>query len=88
MHGNKGLFKVNRFFLMECMTEAQVNNLRRWELEECEWKIAQQLRDILQVRNCVTLWVRTITYSICTGIRVLPSALITPVLVLPLSCLL
>ncbi|EPT02312.1 hypothetical protein FOMPIDRAFT_64461 [Fomitopsis schrenkii] len=37
---------------MECMTEAQVNNLRRWELEECEWKIAQQLRDILQVRNC------------------------------------
>ena len=34
---------------VERMTEAQTNNLRSWELDEREWKIAQQLRDILQV---------------------------------------
>ena len=35
---------------IERMTEVQANNLRRWELDEREWKIARQLRDILQVR--------------------------------------
>ena len=34
---------------VERMTEAQANNLRRWELNEREWKIASQLCDILQV---------------------------------------
>ncbi|KAH9828744.1 uncharacterized protein C8Q71DRAFT_690178, partial [Rhodofomes roseus] len=36
---------------IEKMTEAQVNNLRQWELDEREWKIAAQLRDILQASH-------------------------------------
>ena len=37
---------------IEKMTEAQANNLRQWELNEREWAIAWQLRDILQVSSC------------------------------------
>ncbi|TFY55495.1 hypothetical protein EVJ58_g8214 [Rhodofomes roseus] len=33
------------------MTEAQANNLRRWELDEREWTIAAQLRDVLQASH-------------------------------------
>ncbi|EPS93984.1 hypothetical protein FOMPIDRAFT_64674, partial [Fomitopsis schrenkii] len=36
---------------IERMTDAQANNLRRWELDEREWEIARQLRDILQVSS-------------------------------------
>ena len=42
------------------MTESQANNLRQWELSDREWKIAMQLRDVLQVSHSVTLWVHSL----------------------------
>ncbi|TFY50403.1 hypothetical protein EVJ58_g11063 [Rhodofomes roseus] len=36
---------------IEKMTETQTNGLRKWELDEREWTLATQLRDVLQASH-------------------------------------
>ena len=35
---------------IEALISDRTNNLRKWELDEEEWEIAQQLKNLLQVR--------------------------------------
>lgn len=60
---------------IERMTDAQANNLRRWELDEREWEIARQLRDILQVSSHF-VGPRRDLLVLYLLIRALPSALL------------
>jgi hypothetical protein len=43
-------FAVNHRKALDLLTQDRANGLREYELSESDWRIAQQLRDVLKVR--------------------------------------
>jgi len=45
-------FAVGYRLAIDSITRAKTSNLRKYELDDSEWKTAQQLQDTLKVRVC------------------------------------